>query len=458
MRYDVFISHASEDKPEVVRPLFERLTAMGVKVWLDEHELTLGDSLRRNIDLGLTQSSFGIVILSHAFFAKEWPQKELDALVAREDGREKVILPVWHNLTVNHIKAYSPLLADKVAAKTGRGIDFVVEQIMQALSVEAKRRQLASTPHEIAVSTAQLKQDLTFDATESDGDFTPVGKLLIDALDRVQENADNNIGEITGVRTGLTDFDSLTLGLHKGEVTLLGARPLVGKTSMALTIACSVAGGEGLPVAIIAANYSEAQFANRLIGVAGSIPTQQIETGALSDDEWGRLSEVIAHLGYTNLFFIEQADLTTGDAAAKAKTLAKQFGGTLGLVVFDINQTINPSSGISREHAIEGAFQAIKRLAYDLACPVVVTTSLSSAMEMRPDRTPMLLDIPDIDLIERHLDNVVFLRRYTSLSDRNRAVNEIIVARQRRGPVGSVEIDFDRATGLFFDYLVPDDL
>jgi hypothetical protein len=127
--WDVFISHASEDKTAVVRPLAAVLESLGLSVWVDEFELTIGDSLRRKIDDGLGQSRYGVVVLSHAFFSKEWPQKELDALVARETFGEKVILPVWHELRREDVARYSPLLADRWAAQTVRGIDAVAHEI-----------------------------------------------------------------------------------------------------------------------------------------------------------------------------------------------------------------------------------------------------------------------------------------------------------------------------------------
>ncbi len=133
VNYDVFISHASEDKDYVARPLAQLLEVRKLKVWLDENELTLGDSLRRKIDHGLASSRFGVLILSPAFFAKEWPQKELDALVSREDGREKVILPVWHKLTHEDVKRHSPLLADRLAVSTDKGLDFVAAEIDRAI-------------------------------------------------------------------------------------------------------------------------------------------------------------------------------------------------------------------------------------------------------------------------------------------------------------------------------------
>jgi hypothetical protein len=126
-QYDVFISHAAEDKEEVVRPLAQALRERGLVVWYDELELKIGDSLRRKIDAGLLASRFGVVVLSPAFFAKGWPQYELDGLVTREvTGGQPIILPVWHNVSHSQVMEYSPTLADKLARSTA---DTPVDQI-----------------------------------------------------------------------------------------------------------------------------------------------------------------------------------------------------------------------------------------------------------------------------------------------------------------------------------------
>ena len=134
--WDIFISHASEDKEEVVRPLARELKQLKLSVWVDEFTLTLGDSLRRKVDHGLSKSRYGVVILSHDFFSKEWPQKELDALVAREADGEKVILPVWHRLKRSDVAKYSPLLADRLAIETLRGIPAVAQEIAKACDLK----------------------------------------------------------------------------------------------------------------------------------------------------------------------------------------------------------------------------------------------------------------------------------------------------------------------------------
>jgi hypothetical protein len=133
-RRDIFLSHASEDKTAIARPLYTALRGAGVSVWFDEAELTLGDSLRRQIDEGLARCRFGVVILSPNFFAKDWPQKELDGLVARENASgQKAILPIWHNLTKAQVARYSPTLADRLAGSSREGTAVLVKKIQVAL-------------------------------------------------------------------------------------------------------------------------------------------------------------------------------------------------------------------------------------------------------------------------------------------------------------------------------------
>lgn len=131
--WDVFISHASEDKEEFARPLANALIKRGLQVWFDEFTLRVGDSLRRSIDMGLSKSKYGVVIISKSFLEKEWPQKELDGLVAREINGQKVILPVWHNIDSSTIIKYSPTLADRVAASSSKGLMNVVEELISAM-------------------------------------------------------------------------------------------------------------------------------------------------------------------------------------------------------------------------------------------------------------------------------------------------------------------------------------
>jgi uncharacterized protein DUF1883/TIR domain-containing protein len=129
--FDVFVSHASEDKDSVVRPLSQALRARGLEVWFDEFELQIGDSLRRKIDAAIARSRFGVVVLSHAFFAKDWPQYELDGLVTMSVSGKQVLLPLWHGISKDEVMNQSPSLADKVALRTS---DYSIEEIAEEIA------------------------------------------------------------------------------------------------------------------------------------------------------------------------------------------------------------------------------------------------------------------------------------------------------------------------------------
>jgi len=147
--WDVFISHAWEDKESLAHPLAKALEERGLRVWYDKFALRVGDKLRRSIDHGLANSRYGVVILSPSFFAKEWPQKELDGLVAREVSGEKVILPVWHNVNADQVREYSLTLADRVAVSSDHGLEYVVEELLRVIKPTSEVvRLLSSAPQE----------------------------------------------------------------------------------------------------------------------------------------------------------------------------------------------------------------------------------------------------------------------------------------------------------------------
>ncbi len=157
--WDVFVSHASEDKDDVARPLAEALRASHLEVWFDEFTLRAGDSLRRSIDQGLRGARFGVVVLSPAFFRKEWAMKELDALASREAEGRKVILPVWHEIDAATVARYSPMLAGRYALRSNSGLDVVVESLVQVIRP-------SSEP--LVEEEAWLKAALTFFDVENE--------------------------------------------------------------------------------------------------------------------------------------------------------------------------------------------------------------------------------------------------------------------------------------------------
>jgi hypothetical protein len=172
--WDIFISHAGEDKESVARPLFEHLRSLGVKVWYDEFTLVLGDSLRQSIDNGLANSKFGVVILSPNFFSKNWPQNELDGLFSRETSRKKIILPVWHNIDRDTILQYSPMLADRYAANTNKGLDSVIKEIMKVVDPLSSYL----TDGKLGVQVVPLSMPIRSKEWASSSFFTVINKTI----------------------------------------------------------------------------------------------------------------------------------------------------------------------------------------------------------------------------------------------------------------------------------------
>jgi hypothetical protein len=167
VRRDVFLSHASDDKDAVARPLAEQLRARGVSVWFDEYELVLGDSLRKKIGDGLRHSQVGVVILSPSFFARDWPQWELDGLTARQIALEpNVILPVWHDVELKDVRSYSPPLADLFAAKSSGGVEAIADQVVHVLD----RIAAGGEPRR---ALAELEDPLSREAASSLADESP---------------------------------------------------------------------------------------------------------------------------------------------------------------------------------------------------------------------------------------------------------------------------------------------
>lgn len=187
MLWDVFISHASEDKRVVAEPLFSALESAGLSIWYDRVELRLGDSLRNRIDDGLAHSRFGVVVLSPAFFAKHWPQQELNGLAQREVDGKKVLLPVWYNITAEEVRSHSPLLADRVAVGWTEGIEAVVAQIIGVVRdsrVQSKSRARASEPL-ISASTSR-PQPPSSDYSSIVLISSPKGKNLFVHAERIE--------------------------------------------------------------------------------------------------------------------------------------------------------------------------------------------------------------------------------------------------------------------------------
>jgi len=275
--------------------------------------------------------------------------------------------------------------------------------------------------------------------------FQGIDKLVVTLIDRVQELHDNGAEEVTGVRTSYIDLDRQTAGLQKGDLIILAARPSMGKTAFALNIAEAVAVVEGLPVLVFSMEMGAAQLALRLVGSLGRIDQQNLRTGRLRTEEWERLTEAVDKLSQVQMFIDETPALTGSELRARARRMARQYG-QLGLIVIDYLQLMSGSSGSDENRATEigEISRGLKALAKELQCPVIALSQLNRSVETRTDKRPMMSDLRESGAIEQDADIIMFIYRddYYNKESKEQGIAEIIIAKQRNGPVGTVRLAF----------------
>jgi replicative DNA helicase len=290
--------------------------------------------------------------------------------------------------------------------------------------------------------------------------FQSLDKLMVQLLDRVNELHDNGAEDVTGVRSGFYDLDRMTAGLQKGDLIVLAARPSMGKTAFALNIAEHVAVHEGLPVLVFSMEMGASQLALRLVGSLGRIDQQHLRTGKLAGDEWSRLTEAVDRLKESQVFIDETAGLTAAELRARARRMARQFGGTLGLIVVDYLQLMSGSSGSDENRATEigEISRGLKALAKELQCPLIALSQLNRSVETRNDKRPMMSDLRESGAIEQDADVIMFIYRddYYNKDSKEPGVAEIVIGKQRNGPVGTVKLTFLKPLTKF-DNLAPGD-
>ncbi len=288
--------------------------------------------------------------------------------------------------------------------------------------------------------------------------FQGIDKLVTALIDRVNELAENGAEEVTGVRTGFYELDRMTAGLQKGDLIVLAARPSMGKTAFALNIAEHVAVAEGLPVLVFSMEMGAAQLALRMVGSLGRIDQQHLRTGALRNEEWERLAEAVDRLGRVQLYIDETPALNAAELRARARRMARQFGGTLGLIVVDYLQLMSGSSGSEENRATEigEISRGLKALAKELQCPVIALSQLNRSVESRNDKRPMMSDLRESGAIEQDADVIMFIYRdeYYNKESKEPGVAEIIIGKQRNGPVGTLKLTFLKPLTRF-DNLAP---
>lgn len=273
--------------------------------------------------------------------------------------------------------------------------------------------------------------------------YTPIEEITLSVLERI-EQAYQNKTAVTGLATGFTDLDYKTSGLQKSDFILIAARPSMGKTAFALNIAQYAAVKKQKRVAIFSLEMSKEQLVNRLLAMQSGIDSQKLRTGNLDDGDWDRLVEGVSVVGESRLIIDDTPGITISELRSKCRKFALESGG-LDLVVIDYLQLMSSgrrSGNDNRQQEISEISRSLKALARELNTPVISLSQLSRAVETRQDKRPMLSDLRESGAIEQDADVVMFIYRddYYNKESENKGIAEIIIAKQRNGPVGTVDL------------------
>jgi len=274
------------------------------------------------------------------------------------------------------------------------------------------------------------------------GGFTPIRDALLETYERI-EFLSQRRGDVTGIPSGYVDLDKMTAGFQRSDLIILAARPSVGKTAFALNVAQNVAARAGETVAIFSLEMSASQLVQRMICAEGNLDASKMRSGWLEEDDWQKLTMAIGTLAKAPIYIDDSPGVTVQDIRAKCRRLQAERG--LGMILIDYLQLIHGrGKGDNRQQEVSEISRTLKGIARELNVPVIALSQLSRSVEQRQDKRPMMSDIRESGSIEQDADIVAFLYRddYYDKQTENKNVIEVIIAKQRNGPTGTVELAF----------------
>ena len=313
-------------------------------------------------------------------------------------------------------------------------------------------RRLISACNEIIKESYEAKEDIDIIVDHAEkkifqvsqrnttSDFEPIKDILLDTYTKIEELSKNK-GKIIGIPTGFVDLDQKTSGLHPSDFILVAARPSMGKTSFVLNVAQHAALRADVPTAIFSLEMSKDQLVQRMLSSESNVELQKIRTGELTEEEWIRLVEAAGPLSQAPIYIDDTPGISVMEMRSKARRLKMEKG--LGLIVIDYLQLMTGRGRAeNRQQEISAISRSLKALARELSVPVIALSQLSRAPEARTDHRPMLSDLRDSGAIEQDADVVMFLYRdeYYNPDTEKKNIAEVIIAKQRNGPTGTVEL------------------
>lgn len=404
---------------------------------MDEEAISTAVGIVKSEDF--YQKSYGIVFDAMAELHDEG--KPVDLVTLKTRLTEKNVPPEISSLgfikdimdTVPHssnVKYYADIVAEKAVL---RRLIRLTEEISN--TCYSASEPLEDILEQTEKSVFQLIQNRNAE------DFKPIREIVLDALDAI-EKASHLKGAITGIATGFVDLDRMLSGMQRADLILLAARPSMGKTAFALNIAQHAAFRDHMNVAIFSLEMPREQLVNRLFSLESQVNSQSIRTGNLTPAEWGRLVEGSNVVGSSGLIIDDTPSITISELRTRCRKYKLEHG--LDLVIIDYLQLMSGSGRTdSRQQEVSDISRALKGLARELHVPVMALSQLNRAADQREDHIPRLADLRESGAIEQDADVVMFIYRdevYNPDSDTNKGQAQIIVAKQRNGPIGPVEL------------------
>lgn len=366
--------------------------------------------------------------------------RPVDVVTLQDKLKEKEVPPEVSSLE---------FLAELVTAvPTSANIKFYANIVAE----KATLRRLIKLNEEIANTCYMGKESLEYILEDTEkrvfdlvqrrntGEFVPIREVVMNAMDKI-EKASRNKGVVTGIPTGFMDLDYRTAGMQPSDLVLIAARPSMGKTAFVLNIAQHVAFKQNQTVAIFSLEMSKEQLVNRLFALESQVDSQNIRTGQLNDTEWEKLIETAGIIGKSNLIIDDTPGISIAELRSKCRKYKLEHN--LSMIIIDYLQLMSGSGkSDSRQQEISDISRSLKAVARELSVPVLALSQLSRAVEQRPDHRPMLSDLRESGAIEQDADVVMFIYRddYYNHDTEKKDIAEIIIAKQRNGPIGTVEL------------------
>ncbi len=338
--------------------------------------------------------------------------------------------------SASNIKAYATLVRERS----------ILRQLLRVANeiADSAYRPEGRTVHELLDEAEKKVFEIADQGARDRKGFVAIKDLLIRAVDRIDHLY--QAGEaITGIPTGFDDFDGKTSGLQRSDLIIVAGRPAMGKTTFAMNIAENAAVRTGLPVAVFSMEMPGEQLAMRMMSSLGRIDQHRVRTGKLEDDDWPRLTNAVGELAETNLYIDDTPGLSPTDLRAKARRLARDHEHGIGLIVIDYLQLMQvPGFKENRAGEISEISRSLKSLAKELNCPVIALSQLNRSLEQRPNKRPVMSDLRESGAIEQDADIIVFIYRDEVYNEESadKGTAEIIIGKQRNGPIGTVRLAF----------------